>query len=70
MSGAPAGSYINALRWFKHISSFVAAETDKFAKADFDLVLAGGGNVGIGKGGGRECESPIGLLPVGPRQIN
>jgi len=42
MSGAPAGSYINALRWFKHISSFVAAETDKFAKADFDLVLAGG----------------------------
>merc|ERR1719414_2128060 len=42
MSGAPAGSYINALRWFKHISSFAAAETDKFAKADFDLVLAGG----------------------------
>jgi len=42
MSGAPASSYINALRWFKHISSFVAAETVKFAKADFDLVLAGG----------------------------
>merc|ERR1712198_495474 len=42
MSGAPAGGYINALRWFKHISSFVAAETEKFAKADFDVVVGGG----------------------------
>jgi len=42
MSGAPAGGYINALRWFKHVSSFVAAETEKFAKADFDVVVGGG----------------------------
>jgi len=42
MSGAPAGDFVNALRWFKHISSFVAAEIDKFAKADFEVVLAGG----------------------------
>jgi len=42
MSGAPGGGYVNALRWFKHISSFVAAETDKFGKADFEVVVAGG----------------------------
>jgi len=42
MSGAPAGDYVNALRWFKHISSFVAAETAAFAKADFDVLVAGG----------------------------
>ena len=43
MSGAPAGDYVNALRWFKHISSFVAAETAAFAKADFDVLVAGRG---------------------------
>lgn len=42
LSGAPAGDYINAMRWFKHISSFVAAETAAFAVADFEIVVAGG----------------------------
>jgi len=42
MSGAPAGDYVNALRWFKHISSFGAAETAAFAKPDFEVVVAGG----------------------------
>jgi len=39
MSGAPAGDYVNASRWFKHISSFGAAETVAFAKPDFDVVV-------------------------------
>jgi len=42
MSGAPAGDYVNALRWFKHISSFAAAETATFTKADFEVTVAGG----------------------------
>jgi len=40
MSGAPAGDYVNASRWFKHISSFAAAETAAFAKADFQVAVA------------------------------
>lgn len=42
MSGAPAGDYVNALRWFKHISSFAAAETATFTKADFEVTVVGG----------------------------
>merc|ERR1739844_277788 len=42
MSGSPAGDYVNALRWFKHISSFAAAETATFTKADFEVTVAGG----------------------------
>jgi len=42
LSGAPGGDFINALRWFKHVSSFVAAETAAFATADFEIVVAGG----------------------------
>jgi len=41
MSGAPAGDYVNASRWFKHISSFAATETTAFAKADFQVTVAG-----------------------------
>jgi len=40
MSGAPAGDYINALRWFKHISSFSAAESAAFAKG-IEVTVAG-----------------------------
>jgi len=39
MSGAPAGDLINAARWFKHISSFGAAETTAFPKSDFDVIV-------------------------------
>jgi len=42
MSGAPGGDYVNAMRWFKHVSSFVAAETAAFAKPDFDVLISGG----------------------------
>lgn len=41
MSGAPAGDYVNALRWFKHISSFAAAESAAFAKG-IEVTVAGG----------------------------
>jgi len=41
MSGAPGGDFVNALRWFKHISSFAAAESAKFGKADFEVVVGG-----------------------------
>jgi len=40
MSGAPAGDYVNALRWFKHISSFSAAESAAFAKG-IEVTVAG-----------------------------
>jgi len=40
MSGAPAGDYVNALRWFKHISSFSAAESTAFAKG-IEVTVAG-----------------------------
>ena len=43
MSGAPGGDYVNALRWFKHLTSFAAAESAKFGKADFEVVVGGGG---------------------------
>jgi len=42
VGAAPGGDYINALRWFKHISSFVGAETAAFPKADFEVVVGGG----------------------------
>jgi len=42
MGAAPGGDYINALRWFKHISSFVGAETAAFPKADFEVIVGGG----------------------------
>jgi len=42
MSGAPGGDYVNALRWFKHLTSFAAAESAKFGKADFEVVVGGG----------------------------
>jgi len=45
MSGAPAGDYVNASRWFKHISSFAAAETAAFTKPDFQVTVAGGAAV-------------------------
>ena len=41
ISGAPVGDYVNALRWFKHVSSFAAAETAAFAKADFEVAVGG-----------------------------
>jgi len=41
MSGAPGGDFVNALRWFKHISSFAAAESAKFGTADFEVVVGG-----------------------------
>jgi len=41
MSGAPGGDFVNALRWFKHISSFAATESAKFGRADFEVVVGG-----------------------------
>merc|ERR1719445_2430855 len=55
MSGAPGGDYVNALRWFKHLTSFAAAESAKFGKADFEVVVGGGAAPArpAKKGGGR-----------------
>ena len=50
MSGAPAGDFVNAARWFKHISSFGAAETTAFPKSDFDVIVGNGEKEGRRRG--------------------